>query len=255
MKILAVQFYPWDPPGPYLEYCATVHGAYFSYCQTFQDDPVPRRADAVDGLVMLGGAMGACDEKEYPFLLDVIDLILSCHEQRKPVLGICLGAQLIARAFGGRNYISPEAEFGFFGITRTALADADVLLNDAPKVPSLLEFHFDTFDLPEQAAVLMTGSPCVNQAFRIGATTYGFQPHFEASPEMMRGWLTLGSNAEIIKAKVPALHARALTQIADCERHNRPFCTHVAERWFALCAARHAAGTPARALKTPAGSG
>lgn len=242
MRILSIQCYPWDPPGPHLEECAAVHGGYFVHCQTFASDPVPTRADHIDGLVMLGGSMGANDDAEYPFLLDMLDLIRSCHEQRKPVLGICLGAQLIARAFGGRNYVAPAAEIGFFGIERTAEADADPLLDGAPRVERLLEFHFDTFDLPPEAVLLMTGDPCRNQAFRIGTSaTYGFQPHFEASREMMNNWLTTG-NYEHVQQRVPELYARALAQLDECTRSNKPFCRHVGDRWFELCARRKARG-------------
>ena len=118
-----------------------------------------------DGLIVLGGPMNAEDDAHYPHLIDVVQLIQKFAAEHKPILGICLGAQLIARAFGKRVYQHHQPELGFTplrGIT-AAIADDPLLKSALPSDREpiyIMEWHFDTFELPDEAKLLMTGENC-----------------------------------------------------------------------------------------------
>ena len=234
MKVLCIQSYPQDPPGEYLERSAAAFGATIDSRQPIEGDALPENDEGFDGLIIMGGAMHAADDAGYPHLELTVDLVRGFHEREKPVLGICLGGQLVARAFGGRTFPAETPEIGFHRLYRTPQAKDDAIFRGLPDGGcELLEFHFDSFDLPPNAIPLMTGKPCHNQIFRMGRTTYAFQPHFEASPKMLHDWLTKGVGPAF-RDEQPELHARALRQIEYCEGKNRPFCLAVGDAWFGL---------------------
>jgi GMP synthase-like glutamine amidotransferase len=124
----------------------------------------------------------------YPTFPAMLRLIRRFHGGGRPILGLCLGAQLIARAFGREVVKWQELELGFPAIKLTAEGRADRLLRGTPARPRLMQFHEDTFDLPEGAKLLLSGD-CPNQGFRVGDTTYGFQFHMEVTLEDAFAWL------------------------------------------------------------------
>jgi GMP synthase-like glutamine amidotransferase len=144
-----------------------------------------------DGLLVLGGPMSAMDSQQFPYLDQVCEAIRVFSAASRPVLGICLGAQLIARAFGAAVYPHSVSEFGYVSITPTAAAVTDPVCAALPATARFNAFHDDTFDLPKQATLLATGSACTHQAFRIGRATYGFQCHFETTKAVARAWAQL----------------------------------------------------------------
>ena len=145
-----------------------------------------------DLLAVLGGPIGAYDEDLYPFLTDEIALLAKRLAARRPALGICLGAQLMARALGARVYPGRAKEIGFAPLR---LSDPDGLLSPLQDVP-VLHWHGDTFDLPDGAVHLAATRDCDNQAFSIGRHALAFQCHPEAQSLGFERWL-IGHAAEI----------------------------------------------------------
>ena len=124
----------------------------------------------------------------YPAFPPMLRLIRRFHGGGRPVLGLCLGAQLIARAFGREIVKWRDLELGFPALKLTAEGRADRLLLGTPARPRLMQFHEDTFELPEGAKLLI-GGDCPNQGFRIGDTTYGVQFHMEVTLADAHAWL------------------------------------------------------------------
>ncbi len=168
---------------------------------------LPETMAGFDGLVVLGGVMGANDDADYPHLIQTRALIREAHQAARPVLGICLGAQLIARALGGRIYAMDAPEFGFVALDATPEAAADALLGGLDPPGRVMEWHRDSFEMPPDGTLLMTGAACRNQAFRTGAATHGFQCHFEITREMVEDWIADSRKAGH-DAAYPDFHAR-----------------------------------------------
>lgn len=143
-----------------------------------------------DLLAVLGGPIGAYEDDLYPWLKDEIAYIAARLRAQKPTLGICLGAQLMARALGARVYPGPAKEIGW-----KPLARADGLLAPLSGHP-VLHWHGDTFDLPQGAVHLASTDICRNQAFSLGRHGLAFQFHPEASGQGFERWL-IGHACEI----------------------------------------------------------
>jgi GMP synthase (glutamine-hydrolysing) len=187
-----------------------------------------RVVDAVDGLdgidplapallVVLGGPIGAYEDDVYPFLADEMRLIEARLKASRPTLGICLGAQLIARALGARVYPNGGVkEVGWSPLALTANPGPLAPLGDAP----VLHWHGDTFDLPAGAELLASTSITRNQAFLWGRSTLGLQFHVEATARGLEHWF-VGHAAEIGATPgvdVPTLRAQTIRFASDMER-------------------------------------
>jgi GMP synthase (glutamine-hydrolysing) len=146
-----------------------------------------------DLLVVLGGPIGVYEDDLYPWLKDEIAVIAARLAAQKPTLGICLGAQLMARALGARVYPGPAKEIGWKPVTLTR--DGEALLAPLLDQP-VLHWHGDTFDLPDGAMLLASTDICRNQAFSLGRHGLAFQFHPEAQVEGFERWL-IGHACEI----------------------------------------------------------
>jgi GMP synthase-like glutamine amidotransferase len=135
--------------------------------------------DKPDFLVIMGGPMSVNDEVTYPWLISEKQFIRQFIAAGKPVLGICLGAQLIASAMGARVYPSPRKEIGWHHIESTECADPPLFGNRE----TVFQWHGETFDLPEGARHLARSEVCENQAFALGDRVIGLQFHLETTPE------------------------------------------------------------------------
>ena len=172
----------------------TSSGYHIRYCEAgINDLRSPEVADC-DLLVVLGGPIGAYEEEKYPFLTDEIAIIEKRLNFARPALGICLGAQLFARALGARVYPGPAKEIGWAPVTLTAEGKQSPMkfLEGVP----VLHWHGDTFDLPKGTELLASTAICQNQAFSYGQSVIAFQFHPEASAKNFERWL-IGHAGEI----------------------------------------------------------
>ncbi len=178
------------------------------------DDLSPASVPAPDLLLVLGGPLGANDERAYPFLLDVLALIERQARLDRPLLGVCLGAQLMARALGGRVYKGNVKEVGFMPLILTAPGRAGPLgvFGDAWPV---LHWHGDTFDPPREATLLAMTAHYRHQAFETGPRAMGLQFHPEVAAGEIERWL-IGHAAELAAARIdPAQIRTAARQFGD----------------------------------------
>jgi len=144
---------------------------------------------APDLVVVLGGPIGAYEENVYPFLRDELRLIERRLAAKRPVLGICLGAQLMARALGARVHPGRAKEIGWSALTLTPEGARSPLGFLAPEKTKVLHWHGDTFELPKGATRLAATDPCANQAFALGRRALALQFHAEVSAKIIETWL------------------------------------------------------------------
>ncbi len=143
------------------------------------------------GLVILGGRMSANEVAENPHFAELEDLARDFEAAEKPVLGACLGAQIIARAHGARIWTMDRLESGFVELEVTEAGLRDPLFEGLGDRLTLFQNHYEAFELPAGGETLVTGGLCEVQAFRLGRATYGFQFHMEVSADSVREWMRL----------------------------------------------------------------
>ena len=140
--------------------------------------------------------MNVDDEAHYPFLTEEKAFIRALIEKEIPLLGICLGAQLIAQAAGGRVYRADEKELGWYEVHLTREGAKDFLFGGLPESFYVFQWHEDTFSIPPQGKSHVTATGCLNQGFKIGKRAYGLQFHLEADVTMINGWLASERDAD-----------------------------------------------------------
>ncbi|HRZ87734.1 MAG TPA: type 1 glutamine amidotransferase [bacterium] len=149
----------------------------------FNAEVVPGPGD-IDLLVVMGGPMSVNDEREFSWLVEEKRFIRDVINAGTPVLGVCLGAQLIAAAMCARVYPNPEKEIGWFAVEGTAEAGASCF--GFPPSFDAFHWHGETFDLPDGAVRIARSVACENQAFQLGRSVIGLQFHLETTPETAR---------------------------------------------------------------------
>lgn len=158
----------------------------------FERDPQARpRLDRYRGLIVLGGPMNVEDRTRRAHLQTEIDVIGEAVAQGKPVLGICLGAQLLAHALGAGVHRHEASEIGWYDLVTTADGRSDPVLAPLGTALPVFQWHSCRFDIPPGAVHLARSATCENQAFRYGSHAYGFQFHLEMDSPLIERWLNL----------------------------------------------------------------
>jgi len=244
MKILCIVNDKYSPPGFVGDQLEALGSTLILISPHAGEDLPDRLPDDIGGLIVLGGIMHAFEDDKFPKLADISRLMGEAHAAGVPVLGICLGAQLLARALGQGRVTMPAYEFGFVPLEKTPAGQTDALLRDIA-VPEIMQGHEDNFTLPDGAELLLSGEFCRNQAFRAGPSSYGFQCHFEVTEDLIVEWVRqartaladrLGDDPQGFLDKVVADAPEKLPDAAE-------FAKEVTTRWLELARARSAMET------------
>lgn len=188
MTIFILQHVPFEGPGLIAELLTQMNQP-FRIIYLYRDEALPA-LDEVSGLIVMGGPMSANDEAVLPWLVNERQLIVDCFKANIPVLGICLGAQQMAKAFGGRVAPNPQKEIGWFPLQGVAQERASFTF---PTNFQGFHWHGETFSLPSLAHLLASSVACVNQAFQMGPRAIGLQFHLEMDPEGLDALLFYGT--------------------------------------------------------------
>lgn len=178
MRIRCLQHVPFEGPAAIAEWAGS-RGHDLAVTESWREAmPAP---DAFDALVVMGGPMGVHDEAELPWLRGEKALIRAAIDADRMVVGVCLGAQLMADVLGARVYRNAHREIGWLPVDLTPAARACGLFDGMPDRPVVFQWHGDTFDLPAGAAPLASSGGCRNQAFLAGRRALALQFHFEST--------------------------------------------------------------------------
>jgi GMP synthase-like glutamine amidotransferase len=184
---VAVQHVPFEGPGS-IAPAAARRRAPLRVCHPYLGEALPR-LEELRGLVVMGGPMGVSDTDSHPYLADERKLLARAVAAELPVLGVCLGAQLLAAALGGRVYRGAHPEIGPGTVALSAEGRADPVLGAAGRIElPVVHWHQDTFELPAGAVRLAGSDLYPNQAFRAGVRAYGLQFHVEVDRALAEGW-------------------------------------------------------------------
>lgn len=181
-----------------------------AFCEAAIDDLGHSSIENADLLIVLGGPIGVYEAEAYPFLTREIELLERRLKQDRPTLGICLGAQLMARALGATVYAGNTKEIGWGQIALTEQGASSCLAPLAEDGAAVLHWHGDTFDLPNGAMRFASNSHYENQAFAYGRNALALQFHLEADPRQLEEWY-VGHALELSAAGIPVTELRAAT--------------------------------------------
>ncbi|NTV64237.1 MAG: type 1 glutamine amidotransferase [Oscillochloris sp.] len=212
MRAHYFQHVPFEGIGS-IEAWLNANGYAITSTKFFESAELPD-PQAIDLLVVMGGPMSVNDEQELPWLVAEKAFVRECITAGKAVLGICLGAQMIASALGAKVFANPAKEIGWLPIQ--AVAPGDESLFSFPPTAVVFHWHGETFDLPAGAVRLAMSEACANQAFQLGRRVIGLQFHLETTPQLANG-IVVNCGDEL----VPAAYIQTAEEIlaADASRY------------------------------------
>jgi GMP synthase (glutamine-hydrolysing) len=229
MHVLVLQHIACEPPGVY-EDVLHERGAHLHRVEVDAGDELPEWQE-FDAIVAMGGPMSVNDDDELPWLREEKGLVAAAVRAGKPFWGVCLGVQLLAASLGGRVYAGDEPEVGVLPVELTEEGRRDPVFSALPQTLPTLQWHGDTFDLPE-GAVRLAGSPAYpNQAFRF-ENAYGVQFHLEVSSRMAREWMDVPEYATALDRTIggEALLRAVDERVDEMLEHGRALI----DRWLDL---------------------
>jgi len=194
--LLVLQHIACEPPAAY-EDELNARGVGLARVEIDEGDPLPDWRDFA-GIIVMGGPMGAYEEGAHPWIAAEKRLIAEAARADVPVWGVCLGAQLLAASLGAAVYPGSEPEIGVLDVKLTGDAARDPVFRDAPPSFPSLQWHGDTFDLPDGATLLASSPAYRSQAFVYGRA-YGLQFHLEVTPELAAEWGRVPAYAESLE--------------------------------------------------------
>lgn len=216
---LVLQHVEWEGPG-IIAREAKRRGLDVGVLRLDLEDEIPE-VDHVDGLAVMGGPFGAYEDDSYPFLAKECGLLSDVVRRGSTVLGVCLGAQLLAKALGGKVFPGRHgAEIGFGSIDLTQAGLQDPLFAGIGNALPAFHWHSDTFTLPEGAALLASSQMYAHQAFRFGSRAYGFQFHVEPDADTWAAWRNhlpkgLAENSETKQLEMEEIGRNVISRFFD----------------------------------------
>lgn len=215
-RMLVFQHVPYEILGT-LDPMLREHGFRIRYVNFGRDGEARPDVSRYHGLIVLGGPMN-CDEADrHPHLDFETEAIRAAVERGMPVLGICLGGQLIARALGARVTRNPVREIGWHDVAPTAAGVRDPLFAHFAATEKIFQWHGDTFAIPPGAEHLAASPGCANQAFRYGENVYALQFHLEVDTPLIERWLATPAMERELGCPGPGVDAARVR--ADTARH------------------------------------
>lgn len=210
-EILVLKHIAIEGPGSIGEYLDDTHRP-FRVIELTRERLDVKEISRAGAVISLGGPMNVYEEEKYPFLKDELALLERAVQNEIPVVGICLGAQLLARACGAKVKKAEEKEVGWYRASLTEAGRKDPLFKALPSELAVFQWHEDTFDIPTGGALLAVSQTCKNQAFRYGKNAYGLQFHLEVTADMIKSWID-----EYVKEGLPALDTQKI--LADTGKY------------------------------------
>jgi len=209
-EILVFRHAPHEGPGYLADYLER-RGLPLRLVRIDQQDPIPSSIDGVSGIALMGGPMSVNDNLSW--IPKVTRLIQKAVEADLPVLGHCLGGQLISKALGGVITLNSVKEIGWLPVTRVDNATARDWLDGLPREFEVFHWHGETFSIPAGATRVLASRDCANQAFVIGKTL-AMQCHIEMTGAMVREWARVGAG-DLAPACATVQDPRAMTANLD----------------------------------------
>ena len=234
-KILVFQHVPYEPLGT-LDPLLKEAGFRIRYVN-FGRKPNSRPSlDGYSALIILGGPMNSDQIASHPNLLTEVEIIREAIDRDISVLGICLGAQLLAKALGGSVSRNVSREVGWYDVELTEAGIADPVLSTFAGVQQVFQWHEDGIQLPPNAVRLATSAASCVQAFRYGEHAYGFQFHLEVNNSLIDRWLTVPANQETLRQEAgrvdpDAIRQQSLKSIRNLEDLSRKTFSRWIERF------------------------
>jgi GMP synthase-like glutamine amidotransferase len=187
-EVLVFQHDPFEDLGFFAE-VLDKQGTEYRVLRLFHGEMPTEDWQHIGALIILGGPMNVGEEENFPFLRWEKRIIRAAIDEAVPVLGVCLGAQLIAATLGARVFHGPVKEIGWSSVSITPHGQVDSLLGYLPESATVFQWHGDGFELPDGAIHLASSVNYKNQAFRVGRLIYGLQFHLEVTPSMIERWI------------------------------------------------------------------
>jgi GMP synthase (glutamine-hydrolysing) len=230
MTLLALQHIACEPPAAFEDELRS-RGHDMVRVELDEGEPLPDWRE-FEGLIVMGGPMGAYEEDSHAWLAPEKQAIGDAARAGHPVWGVCLGAQLLAGALGARVYRGAEAEVGLLGVELTPAAASDPVFSAAPAAFPTLQWHGDTFDLPEGATLLASSPAYASQAF-VFKRAYGLQFHLEVSPELAAEWGEVPAYAASLEAiRGAGALERLIGEVTDNAEVTLPLARDLFGRWL-----------------------
>jgi GMP synthase (glutamine-hydrolysing) len=247
MNVLVLQHIACEPPGVY-EDVLVERGSTIHRVELDEGEPLPDWRE-FDAIVAMGGPMSVNDEDELPWLRAEKAVVAEAVRGGTPFFGACLGVQLLAVSLGGEVAPGPAPEVGLLPVFLTDAAASDPVFADLPRELLTLQWHGDTFSLPDGAALLASSPAYPNQAFRWGRSAYGVQFHLELSREMAEEWTRVPAYAEALARVLgPGSAAALVDKLAEHADELRQHGRRLFERWLELFSPAEAERAPAAAI-------